>query len=200
MPTFLHIGCGKKHKNKTTRGFNTDEWQEIRLDIDTEVKPDIIDSMLDMNNVANATMDALYSSHNLEHLYPHEVPIALAEFHRVLKPEGFAIVTCPDLQSVCALIAEDKLTDVAYTAPAGPVTPLDILYGYRPSLAQGNLFMAHRCGFTLRVLMNTLKAAGFVSMVGRRRPAPAFDLWVIALPRHVEEADLRQLAAAHLPN
>jgi predicted SAM-dependent methyltransferase len=67
MPTFLHIGCGKKHKNKTTRGFNTDEWQEIRLDIDTEVKPDIVDSMLDMNNVANATMDALYSSHNLEH-------------------------------------------------------------------------------------------------------------------------------------
>ncbi|WP_238787682.1 class I SAM-dependent methyltransferase [Thiospirillum jenense] len=165
MPTFLHVGCGQKHKAQTTAGFNTDDWQEVRLDIDSSVAPDVIGTMLDMNTVSTESMDALYSSHNIEHLYAHEVPIALAEFKRVLKSNGFAIITCPDLQAVCALVADNKLTEVAYTAPAGAVTPLDILYGYRPSLAKGNLFMAHRCGFTMRVLLGTLKAAGFISMI-----------------------------------
>jgi len=36
------------------------------------------------------------------------------------------MITCPDLQSVCALIAEDKLTDAAYNVPAGLIIPLDI--------------------------------------------------------------------------
>ena len=85
-------------------------------------------------------MDAVWSSHNVEHLYPHEVPVALAEFRRVLKPEGFAIVTCPDLQAVAELVAQDKLTQPAYQSPSGPISPLDILYGHRPALALGNLF------------------------------------------------------------
>lgn len=34
MPHFLHIGCGPKHKDQTTAGFNTPDWTEIRLDID----------------------------------------------------------------------------------------------------------------------------------------------------------------------
>ena len=34
MPTFLHIGCGPKRKDQTTRGFNTDDWTELRFDID----------------------------------------------------------------------------------------------------------------------------------------------------------------------
>jgi hypothetical protein len=28
MRKFLHIGCGPKHKDLTTRGFNTSEWEE----------------------------------------------------------------------------------------------------------------------------------------------------------------------------
>ncbi|WPL20233.1 class I SAM-dependent methyltransferase [Thiorhodovibrio frisius] len=144
MPHFLHIGCGPKHKDRTTAGFNTPDWQDIRLDIDPAVQPDILGTMTDMAAVESESMDALFSSHNIEHLYAHEVPVALAEFLRVLKPNGFAVITCPDLQSVCALVAEDKLTEPAYTAPAGPIAPIDILYGHRPSLARGNLYMAHK--------------------------------------------------------
>lgn len=86
----------------------------------------------------------MFSSHNIEHLYPREVPVALAEFLRVLKPYGIAVITCPDLESVCALIAEDKLSEVAYTSPAGPIAPIEILYGLRSSMARGNLYMSHR--------------------------------------------------------
>lgn len=199
MPTFLHVGCGPKRKDRTTPGFNTPEWTELRLDIDAAVAPDITGTMTDMSAVAGASVDAVFSSHNIEHLYPHEVPVALAEFRRVLRPEGFLVITCPDLQSVCALVAEDKLTEPAYTSPAGPIAPLDILYGHRPQMARGNLFMAHRCGFTQKVLAGTLQAAGFAGIASKRRGHPAYDLWVVATVQPMSEAGLRQLSAAHFP-
>lgn len=198
MPTFLHIGCGPKHKDQTTRGFNTDGWQELRFDIDESVKPDITGTMTDMSAVADESVDAIFSSHNIEHLYPHEVPIALKEFLRVLKPDGFAVITCPDLQSVCKLVAEDKLTEPAYTAPAGPIAPLDILYGHRPPMARGNLYMAHRCGFTQRVLSGTLQASGFKRVASKARPT-AFDLWAVASRSARSEDEMRALAGAHFP-
>lgn len=199
MPqTLLHIGCGPKRKAQTTRGFNTDAWSELRLDIDPSVSPDVTGTMTDMSAVASGSVDAIFSSHNIEHLYPHEVPIALGEFLRVLSDDGFAVITCPDLKSVCALIAEDKLTEPAYVSPAGPIAPLDILYGHRPPMARGNLYMAHRCGFTQRVLTGTLQAAGFKVVATKARPQH-FDLWALASKSARSEDEVRALAAEHLP-
>ena len=39
-----------------------------------------------------------------------------------------------------------------YEAPSGPVSPIDIIYGYRGKLATGKFHMAHKCGFTYSVL------------------------------------------------
>jgi predicted SAM-dependent methyltransferase len=198
MKNFLHVGCGPKHKNQTTKGFNTADWVEKRLDIDESVKPDVVGTMTDMSAVLTSSMQAIFSSHNIEHLYPHDVPVALAEFIRVLSDDGFAVITCPDLQSVCALVAEDKLTDPAYVSPAGPIAPLDILYGHRASMNTGNLYMAHRCGFTKKVLSGTLQAAGFQSVAVMARPA-CFDLWALATKLPMAEIDLRTLASLHFP-
>ena len=153
--------------------------------------------MTDMSSVATGSVDALFSSHNIEHLYPHEVPQALSEFKRVLSPDGFVVITCPDLQSVCALVAEDKLTEPAYISPAGPITPLDILFGHRPPMARGNLYMAHRCGFTQKVLMGTMQAAGFVTVAAKRRGHPYYDLWALCTSSALPESELRALALAH---
>ncbi len=199
MRRFLHVGCGQKRKDRTTRGFNSPDWVEVRLDIDADVQPDIIGTMTDMAAVADASVDAVFSSHNIEHLYPHEVPLALAEFKRALSPDGFVVITCPDLQSVCALIAQDKLTDPAYISPAGPITPLDILYGLRPALARGNLYMAHRCGFTQKVLVAALRAAGFAAVASKRRPHPYYDLWALASRQAIADGEIRALASAHFP-
>lgn len=199
IKTFLHVGCGASRKDNTTQGFNTPGWNELRLDIDESVNPDIVGTMLGMPEVASASVDAVFSSHNIEHLYPHEVPVALAEFKRVLKDDGFVIITCPDLQSVCALIAEDKLTEPAYISPAGPITPLDILYGHRPPMAQGNLYMAHRCGFTQKVLTATLQVAGFAAVASARRAHPCYDLYAVASKAAMTDSDLLALAAAHFP-
>jgi predicted SAM-dependent methyltransferase len=197
MKTFLHVGCGAKRKNRTTKAFSTEEWSELRLDIDESVNPDLVGTMTDMSSVASEFVDAIFSSHNIEHLYPHEVPMALAEFLRVLKSEGFVVITCPDLKSVCALIADDKLTDTAYSSPAGPIAPIDILYGLRASMAKGNLYMAHRCGFTQKVLAATLQSVGFKSVASMSRGAPYFDLWAVASKKQLAEEEMMKLARTH---
>jgi ubiquinone/menaquinone biosynthesis C-methylase UbiE len=195
MKKFLHVGCGPKQKEQTTSGFA--DWTELRFDIDESVQPDLVGTMTDMSSVHSESVDAVFSSHNIEHLYPHEVPVAFSEFLRVLKPDGFAVITCPDLQAVCALVAEDKLTEPAYTSPAGPIAPLDILYGHRPPMARGNLYMAHRCGFTEKVLCGTLQTSGFKSVASKKRGAPYFDLWALATKADLKEEELRLLAKTH---
>lgn len=178
--TILHVGPG--HRSNGARlpaTFQTPDWQEIRLDIDPANEPDIVGSMLDMAAMADSSVDALYSAHNIEHVHAHEVPDVLKEFLRVLKPDGFAVITCPDLQSVCALVAEDKLTDAAYQSPAGLITPLDILYGHGTALAAGHHYMAHKCGFTLKTLTTALHSAGFAASAGKRRTRE-LDLWAVA--------------------
>lgn len=197
--TLLHVGSGEKRKDRTTRGFNTPEWEELRLDINPEVEPDIVGTMTAMSAVPDQSVDAVFSSHNIEHLYPHEVPVAFAEFRRVLKAGGFAVITCPDLQSICAVVAEDKLSEPVYESPSGPVAPIDVLFGHRLYLARGNLYMAHHCGFTQKVLAANLKAAGFSAVASARRAHPNYDLWALAPVEPMGEENLLQLAAAHFP-
>ena len=199
MQTFLHVGCGHNRKDKTTSGFAKENWKELRFDINESVEPDYVGTMTDMSAVETSSMDALYSSHNIEHVYAHEVPKALAEFKRVLRPDGFVIITCPDIQAICALVAEGKLTEQAYSSPAGPITPHDILYGHGASIAEGDLFMAHRCGFTQEVLTKALEVSGFVSMGTAKRAGPCFDLWAVACPVKTSEESLRELAKDHFP-
>ena len=173
----LHVGCGVARPDKLHRTFHEPGWRELRLDIDPAVEPDIVGSMTDLSMIAGGSVDAIWSSHNLEHLYAHEVPIALGEFHRVLKPGGFALITMPDLQRVAEWIAADRLEDVAYRSPAGPIRPLDMVYGWHGSIARGNLYMAHHTGFTARTLAGALERAGFRPIRVRRSN---FDLWARA--------------------
>ena len=189
---------GQKRKQQTTAGFASNAWQEIRFDIDPGVQPDILGTMTDMSAVASGSVQALFSSHNIEHLYPHEVPGALLEFKRVLSDDGFAVITCPDLKSVCQLVAQDKLMEPAYTSPAGAISPIDILYGHRASMERGNLFMAHRTGFTQTSLRDALIQAGFAS-VASLCIASRFELWAIATKAQISKQDMEALAQAHFP-
>ena len=192
----LNVGCGPQGRHHGFTGF--DGWQEVRLDIDVSVEPDVVGTMTDMSAVPSDSVDAIVSSHNIEHLYPHEVPLALAEFVRVLKTDGLVLITCPDLQSVCAHVARGDLASPLYESAAGPITALDILYGHRDAMASGNLYMAHRCGFTLEVLANTLQACGFARAVGVARPE-RFDLWMLASKTVRSDEAMRALALKHLP-
>lgn len=194
----LHVGCGPVTSGPLHEAFQ-DGWREVRLDIDPGVAPDLVSSITDMRAVAeDESFDAVFSSHNLEHLYPHEVPRALAEFRRVLNRDGFALITLPDLQEVARLVADGALTAPAYISPAGPIAPLDILYGLRAALAQGNLHMSHRTGFTGQSLANALTCAGFASVCVQRNPR-AFALWAVAFATTPDAARLHDARERMLP-
>jgi len=194
--SFLHVGCGSRRSDGTP--FAGLGWQETRLDINPDVAPDVIGTITDLSSVSSQSFDAVFSSHNIEHLYPHEVSLALSEFRRVLRPTGFALITCPDLRSVCSLVADGQLIEPAYNSPAGPIAPIDIIFGHRSSLQAGNLYMAHRCGFTESVLVASLQEAGFLQVASLTRPA-FFDLWALATCESWPEQALRTAAARLLP-
>jgi SAM-dependent methyltransferase len=194
----LHVGCGVHHRGKLPPVFH-DGWREIRLDIDPEVHPDVVASITDMSAISDGVVDAVYSSHNIEHLYPHDVPVALQEMRRVLKSSGFALIKLPDLQEVARHIAAGNLEEPLYISPMGPITPLDILYGHRPSLASGNAFMAHRTGFSGETLGAALIRAGFAAVLVQR-DLPAFCLTAVAFRSKPRDGDVKSAQARMLPD
>jgi len=188
----LQIGCGPKTILQM-KGFDITNWQEMRFDIDPSVKSDVIGSLTDMSALESEYVDAVFSSHNIKHLYLHEVPLALKEISRVLEPSGFLLLTGPDIQSVSEMVAKDQLTEPLYNSAAGPISAIDILYGHRGFIAQGNHFMAHRCGFTFKVLTGSIIAEGFKTIIGRR-DQKNYALWAMAFKAENNEIDKDALA------
>lgn len=146
----LHPGCGPE-----PLPFWVDSTQETRLDIDEGCNPDIVASITDMGDIGQ--FDHVYTSHTLEHLYAHDVPKALAEFIRVLKPGGSAIIFVPDLEGVKA----DR--EVLYESLAGPICGLDLYYGLS-RYVEALPFMAHHTGFVKETLEQALTDAGFTTV------------------------------------
>lgn len=148
----------------------TDEWvrqgyQVVRLDLDPRNEPDICASMTDMGDIGS--FDIVYCCHALEHLYPHEVPRALAEFYRVLAAGGYAVIMVPDLEDV-------EATDEPLEHPeVAPYTGLHLIYGDAAQIEQYPA-MAHHCGFVAQTLGKALLAAGFSEVIVRR--AKAYNL------------------------
>lgn len=179
LKTVLHVGCGAKTIKQMPAGFRDGSWRELRFDIDPGARPHIVGTIQDMAGVATESVDALYSSHNIEHVHAHEVNGVLREFRRVLRPTGFMVITCPDLQCLAEYIAQGKLEAPLYQSAMGPVTPIDILYGHSASIAGGQHYMAHKTGFSSDTLQQHAVDAGFSMMLAGRLPARR-ELWLVA--------------------
>lgn len=187
----LNAGAGPRSSRSIPSAFLTNEWEETRLDVDRSVDPMVIGSVTDMGDLfADGSFDAVWSSHTLEHLYAHEVMAALREFKRVLKPDGFALVMCPDLESVAHHLIDHGADHVAYVSPAGPITAIDMLYGHLASISTGRVHMAHKTGFTADRLGNLLLEAGFLEVNVRRDDA--FEICALAFN---DKADRDQIQA-----
>jgi predicted SAM-dependent methyltransferase len=174
----LHAGCGDGPRDRVPAYFRAPGWKEIRLDIDPQVRPDVIGSITSMPAISDASVDAIWCSHSLEHVHSFDVPMALAEFRRVLKPEGFALITLPDLRAVARHVANDLLNEELYKSKAGSISALDVIFGHQASIAMGQKFMAHRTGFTARTLGEALNDAGFSEV--RVHEGTRWDLWALA--------------------
>lgn len=146
------------------------------------MKPDLVASVADLSAIPDGSVNAVWSAHCVEHLFAHEVPLAIAGFRRVLSDQGFACIIVPDLQAIAHWIADDRLHETIYQSAAGPVTAHDMVWGFGPAVANGKTAMAHRCGFTPTVFLEYLKDAGFSEIVLRRRSS-TWELAGLALQR-----------------
>ena len=195
MKRVLNAGSGPPANRHLHPIFLNGDWHEVRLDIDPQASPHLTGSVVDMTAIVpTQSFDAIWSSHSLEHLYGHEVPKALAEFTRVLKPDGFALVTSPDLEAVAALILERGLDHTAYVSQAGPITPHDMLFGHGASIARGHNFMAHNTGFTCASLGQLLADAGFPIVLVKREQ---LDLWALALMQDADKEAIQRELKTH---
>lgn len=175
--TVLHVGCGLYSPAKLHHFFRNDGWREVRVDLEEKVLPDIVASIEDLSCVADKSVQAVWSSHNLEHLHDFQVSRALRAFRRVLDSEGFVLITTPDIEQVARMVIEVGLDQAVYVSPAGPVTPLDMMFGHQPAIRAGHALMAHKTAFTAERLARHLSEAGFRQTVVQR--GKSFDLWAI---------------------
>jgi SAM-dependent methyltransferase len=146
--------------------------EEVRLDIDPGTKPDIVASILDLGDIG--PFSAIYSCHTLEHIFPHELPIALREFRRVLTADGFVLSFVPNLEGLTLS------NEVIYESPAGPITAIDMFYGFRPDIMAHPDTMAHHNGFTAALLKEAFLEAGFSKVVTKADGTFKWNLMAVA--------------------
>jgi SAM-dependent methyltransferase len=190
----VNVGCGPPEAGSLPAYFNT--WRQLRVDNDPTVHPDLLADQTDLAPIPDDSVNAVWAAHCVEHLYAHQVPLALKEFRRVLRIDGFVCVIVPDLQSVAQYIAADKMHEALYWSPAGPITPHDIVFGFGAAVAHGRRSMIHRCGFTPGMLQQCFLRLPFGEVLLRRRSA-RFELAALARATPAkDEAERAALLAA----
>lgn len=81
----LNLGCG----NKKMEGF-------INIDLNPNVKPDIIGSVLNLSEFEDNSVDEIVAECVLDHIERKDCLVALKEWYRVLKPKGKLLIRCSD--------------------------------------------------------------------------------------------------------
>ena len=194
----LNIGAGADRSVRLSAIFQKPDWKEIRLDIDKGVNPDILGTITNMRGVvSDGSVDAIWCSHTVEHLQAHQIALAFSEIHRVLRPYGFAILTCPDLEAIARLLLSRGIDSPIYRSGAGPISVQDMLFGHSASIEAGRLFMCHHTGFTEERLGNVALSAGFSE--ARVVRGGEFDLWAILMRERAKFGEIAPLlrSAAH---
>lgn len=156
VKTVLHTGCSGHPLPEYLAGC-----RETRVDIDPACNPDIVASITDLGEIGQ--YDIVLCSHTLEHVYAHEVPIALSEFKRVLVDGGSVVILVPDLEDV------KPTNDIIGEAPGLKITGLDLIYGLGSCVAQSSHW-AHKTGFTQKTLEEAMTKAGFQDPSVQRIP------------------------------
>ena len=135
-PKKLNIGCG----DVPMKGY-------VNIDLHVD-SADVKMNALKLEYADNS-VDEIYSSHLLEHFGKREVPIALKEWHRVLKNGGTLSLNLPNLEW-CLKNWLSKPEEEKFGLA------LDMIYGL-----QTNDGEYHKTGFTRAYLKQLLQDAGF---------------------------------------
>ncbi len=149
-PTRLHIGGQVR----------SDGWTVV--DVQPGPVVDIVASCVDLAMIDDASVTEVYASHVLEHLGYNDVPLALAEWHRVLVPDGRVSISVPDLAKLGPVLAHPRLEEHVRD------WVIAAIFG-----GQTDDHDFHKIGFTFETLSRYLRNAGF----GKIMRIGEFDLF-----------------------
>lgn len=164
-PSVLNVGGGSK---QIAIPQHYAGWSHYLLDIAPGPGVDIALDARRLATLDPGQFDAIYCSHNLEHYYRHDCAKVLAGFSHVLKPNGYADIRVPDMSAVLKSMVDNDMDidDVLYTAPVGPISVHDVIYGWAAQIERSGVdFYAHKRGFTVKSLTTELARAGFAQIM-----------------------------------
>jgi predicted SAM-dependent methyltransferase len=159
----VNVGCGKTKLDTQSKYFL--DWKEIRIDAFENDTADMISSIIDFEGVPNDSVDAIWASHVVEHNYFHDLPKIFNSMLRILKPNGFAVIRVPDLAEIAHRIEDGLIDDLVYDSGAGPIYPIDWIYGHRGLTEFWGEGMLHKTGFTKKSMNQVLQSLGFDAQI-----------------------------------
>jgi predicted SAM-dependent methyltransferase len=81
------------------------------LNIQAAEGVDYVGDIRDLSQFADASLDAVYGSHVLEHVgYQKALGETIRSIHRILRPGGKFFVSVPDLDVLCRFFTHERLT------------------------------------------------------------------------------------------
>jgi len=136
----------------------------------------LLDDAGTLATVPDASFDAVYASHVLEHLPILQAPIAVANWWRICKPRGRLVIMVPDVSTIGPYVTDGKLDTVLYRAAGLDITPRLILNG-------GQRYPGdfHLNTFDTRGLRNVCYAAGISERELWIVPTSPYECGAIAL-------------------
>jgi len=156
----LYLGSGGDRNNPAPHVFP--DFEVVALDADESCNPDVLLDMCKLKELPADSFDGVASSHSLEHVFEHQVPIVLEGVMHVLKRNGQVFFAVPDIKKAARFLADHDYDEHVYISPAGPIRALDMLYGYSRMIANGCDLMGHKTGFTPKSMQDALERAGFI--------------------------------------
>lgn len=127
-------------------------WQVLNVNPGEHV--DHVGDLRDLSRFSDASFDMVYASHVFEHLgHRKDLPRALREVARILRPRGRFFVSVPNLKTLCALFAHSDVTDQQRK------TLMMMMYG-----AQEDEHDFHYIGFWDWYLASHLATVGFADI------------------------------------
>lgn len=194
----LHVGDASPHfSHVSILGFQLPIWDECRVHFESGLPPIGPPETARLSAVPSGSADAIVTFRTLEYLPWTEVRAALADFLRVLRQDGFAVVCCADVEAFACEIAPPSSAIAQAKVPNHAPSVADLLNADLSLSGRCPPAMSHRCGFAFDHLVRLLRAAGFPSVAGFRRPS-GFDLWVVASKDRRSDLAMRALASNYL--
>jgi len=159
----LNIG-GQKGRNKG----NFKGWSIVDIRKGAEFRLDIMNKNLPFKD---NSVEAIYSSHTLEHIFPDKLPFVLKEWHRVLRPGAAVRIVVPDVQKAIQAYVDG---DISYLKdkrnpskleflPSFPIAFLSSWFFTYKSDQDSNkrLIGGHVMAFDWDILKHYVAACGF---------------------------------------